>query len=90
MKINCHCHIFSLDCVPLEFRKRFFLNVKNPMHRFVHKVLRRILPKDSAYLKWFLEYSKKIPWCRVEFTEQEIKRLTEDNPKEFLGLMEGV
>ncbi len=45
---------------------------------------------ETSYLKWFLEYSKKIPWCRVEFTEQEIKRLTEDNPKEFLGLMEGV
>jgi len=29
MKINCHCHIFSLDCVLLEFRKRFVLDVKN-------------------------------------------------------------
>lgn len=47
MRINCHCHIFSLDCVPLEFRKRFFLNVKNPVHKFVHRLLRRILPEDS-------------------------------------------
>ena len=47
MKINCHCHIFSLDCVPLEFRERFGLNVKNPMHRIVHRLLKGILPDDS-------------------------------------------
>ncbi|NVL89596.1 MAG: amidohydrolase family protein [Desulfobacterales bacterium] len=47
MKINCHCHIFSPDCVPLEFRKRFFLDVKNPIDRLFHRLLRRILPEDS-------------------------------------------
>jgi predicted TIM-barrel fold metal-dependent hydrolase len=52
MKINCHCHIFSLDCVPLEFRKRFFLNLKNPAHRFVHRLIRRILPHDSKLEDW--------------------------------------
>ncbi len=41
MKINCHCHIFSLDFIPLEFRKRFVLNVKDPRHRFVHEVFGR-------------------------------------------------
>jgi predicted TIM-barrel fold metal-dependent hydrolase len=41
---------------------------------------------EKSYLKWFSEYSRKIFWCRVEFTEEEIRRLTEDNPKRFLGL----
>jgi predicted TIM-barrel fold metal-dependent hydrolase len=52
MKINCHCHIFSLDCVPLEFRQRFFLDVKNPGHRLIHRLLRRILPDDSRLEDW--------------------------------------
>ena len=52
MKINCHCHIFSLDCVPLEFRRRFFLDLKNPVHRFVHRLLKTILPQDSNLEDW--------------------------------------
>ncbi len=52
MKINCHCHIFSLDCVPLEFRKRFLLDVRNPVHKFLHWLLRRILPEDSKLEDW--------------------------------------
>ncbi|MBW1732670.1 MAG: amidohydrolase family protein [Deltaproteobacteria bacterium] len=52
MKINCHCHIFSLDCVPLEFRKRFVLDVKNSVHRFIHRLLRIILPNDSNLQAW--------------------------------------
>jgi predicted TIM-barrel fold metal-dependent hydrolase len=52
MKINCHCHIFSLDCVPLEFRKRFFLDMKHPADRLVHRLLRRILPDDSKLEDW--------------------------------------
>lgn len=47
MKINCHCHIFSLDCVPKEFRKRFFLDLGNPFHKFMHKIVRSLLPADS-------------------------------------------
>ncbi len=46
----------------------------------------RFLWTERSYLKWFLEYSKNIPLCRVEFTAQEIKKSTEDNPKRFLGL----
>jgi predicted TIM-barrel fold metal-dependent hydrolase len=41
---------------------------------------------EESYLKWFTEYPRKIPWCRVEFNEQDMRRLTEDNPKRFLGL----
>jgi len=41
---------------------------------------------EASYLKWFTTYSEKIFWCRVSFTDDEIKRLTEDNPKQFLGL----
>ena len=41
---------------------------------------------EKSYLKWFLEYAKKIFWCRVEFTDDEMKRMLEDNPKRFLKL----
>ncbi len=41
---------------------------------------------EASYLKWFLEYSRKIFWRRDALTPQEIKRLTEDNPKRFLRL----
>ena len=53
MKINCHCHIFSLDCVPLEFRRRFLLDIKDPLYRVIHWLLRRILPDDSKLEDWF-------------------------------------
>ncbi|MGD9022648.1 MAG: amidohydrolase family protein [Deltaproteobacteria bacterium] len=52
MRINCHCHIFSLDCVPLAFRQRFLLDVRNPRHRFVHKLLRGILSHESRLEDW--------------------------------------
>jgi predicted TIM-barrel fold metal-dependent hydrolase len=52
MKINCHCHIFSLDCAPLEFRRRFLLDVKNPVHQWVHQIIQRILPADSKLEDW--------------------------------------
>jgi predicted TIM-barrel fold metal-dependent hydrolase len=41
---------------------------------------------EKSYLKRFTTYSGKIPWCRVEFAGEEIKRMTEDNPGRFLGL----
>ena len=52
MKINCHCHIFSLDCVPLAYRKRFLLDVRNPLHKLVRRVLVHLLPKDSKVEHW--------------------------------------
>jgi hypothetical protein len=52
MKINCHCHIFSLDGVPEEFRKRFILDVKNPLHRLIHRFLKSILPDGSILETW--------------------------------------
>jgi len=53
MKINCHCHIFSLDCVPLDFRKRFLLDLKDPVHSLVHGIVRKILPDNSLLDDWF-------------------------------------
>jgi len=40
---------------------------------------------EKSYLKWFTTYSRRIPWSRVKFTGEEIKRMTEDNPGRFLG-----
>jgi predicted TIM-barrel fold metal-dependent hydrolase len=47
MIINCHCHIFDLKCVPLEFRNRFVLNLKNPIHKFVHRLLKLFFLPES-------------------------------------------
>ena len=47
MIINCHCHIFSLECVPRAYRKRLFLDLKNPVHKLVYRLLMRFLPPDS-------------------------------------------
>jgi predicted TIM-barrel fold metal-dependent hydrolase len=52
MKVDCHCHIFSLDCVPMEFRKRFCLNLKNPVHKFILWLVRRLLPKEAKLGEW--------------------------------------
>jgi len=52
MKINCHCHIFSLDCVPLEFRKRFLLDIKNPIHKLIRRFLQHMLPGDFKLKDW--------------------------------------
>jgi len=56
MMINCHCHIFSLDYVPKEFRNRFLLDTRNPVHRFVHRLLRTILP-DGSKLETFFDFA---------------------------------
>jgi len=52
MKINCHCHIFSSDCVPREFLDRFVLNIENPAHRFIHKFVKLFLPRNSNLEMW--------------------------------------
>lgn len=52
MKVDCHCHIFSLDCVPMEFRKRFCLDLKNPVHKFILWLVRRLLPKEAKLGEW--------------------------------------
>ncbi len=73
MKINCHCHIFSLDCVPLEFRRRFFLDLKHPVQGIAHRAVRRLLPDNSMLEDW------------LELTEMSIfeiaQRLVEEMDK---------
>lgn len=55
MIINCHCHIFSLDCVPKAFRERFLLLEGNPAHRLIRKVLSLLLRVDSK-MEDYLEF----------------------------------
>ena len=57
MKINCHCHVFSLECVPLDFRERFLLNTRRPVLGWLHGFVRRLLPRDCMLGGWlgFLE-----------------------------------
>ena len=52
MRINCHCHIFSLDCVPLEFRHRFLLDPRTPWQRVIHRIVRWLVPQDSMLGDW--------------------------------------
>jgi predicted TIM-barrel fold metal-dependent hydrolase len=80
--------------------RQYFKNIKsmlqiengddrNMPHRLLYGTdwyMGRFLWTETSYLNWFLEYAKKIIWCGVWFTEDEIKRFTEDNPKAFLGL----
>ena len=73
MNINCHCHIFSLDCVPMAFRKRFLLDVKNPMHRFIHRLLRIVLPNDGKLEDW-LEF---VDMSIFEIAQKLVKEMDE-------------
>ncbi|NQT50952.1 hypothetical protein HQ576_02815, partial [bacterium] len=59
MKFNCHCHIFGLDCVPEEFRQRFFLDPRNVLHRLMHWLVRRLVPSGAGLRDWleFLDLS---------------------------------
>lgn len=40
---------------------------------------------ESSYLDWFTRRAAKIPGCRVQFTDDDLQRLTDNNPKSFLG-----
>ena len=73
MKINCHCHIFSLDCVPEEFKDRFFLNTSNPIHRMTHKLLRWLLPDDCRIEDWMDFIDLSIP----EIAQRLVKEMDE-------------
>jgi predicted TIM-barrel fold metal-dependent hydrolase len=52
MRINCHCHIFSLDCAPLAFRQRFALDLQNPRQELLHKGVRSLLMSGVRLEKW--------------------------------------
>ena len=41
---------------------------------------------ERSYLAWFTDYARRIPWCRVRFTDEDLRLLTDDNPRRFLGL----
>lgn len=74
---------------------RYFANIKMMLNdaALQDKVLYgtdwymgRYLWTEASYLRWFTQYARRIPWCATEFTPEEIRRLTEANPKRFLGL----
>lgn len=85
----------SYDTEMLYMPGRYFRNIKQMMNH--SKVRDRVLYgtdwymgrcfwTEMSYLKWFLEYSGKIPWCKVELSQEEIVKLTDENPKRFLGI----
>jgi len=85
----------SCDAEMWYMPRRYFKSIKQMLNtdKIKDRVLYgtdwymgRYLWDEASYLKWFREYSRKIFWCRVKFTDEEMKRLTEDNPKRFLGL----
>ncbi|MBW1928867.1 MAG: amidohydrolase family protein [Deltaproteobacteria bacterium] len=85
----------SYDTEMMFIPRKYFRSIKQMLN--THKIRDRLLYgtdwymgrcfwTEKSYLKWFTTYSRRIPWCRVEFTGEEIKRMTEDNPRRFLGL----
>ena len=46
----------------------------------------RFLWTETSYLEWFTRHSARIPWCRVKFTSTDMYRLTDANPRRFLGI----
>jgi predicted TIM-barrel fold metal-dependent hydrolase len=85
----------SFDTEMWYMPRKYFKNVKRMLNtdkikdRLLYGTdwyMGRFLWDETSFLKWFKEYSRKIYWCRVKFTEEEMKRLTENNPKRFLGL----
>jgi len=80
MRINCHCHIFSLDDVPDRLKERLYLDLSNPLHRMVHLVLRAFLPRESKPEEW-LDFARlsvrEIGWRLVaEMDEAGIELAT--------------
>jgi predicted TIM-barrel fold metal-dependent hydrolase len=49
----------------------------------------RFLWTERSYLAWYSSYAAKIPWCRVRLSAEEMSRLTDANPRSFLGMGEG-
>lgn len=85
----------SYDTEMMFVPRRYFRSIKQMLNtpRMRDRLLygtdwymRRCFWTEESYLKWFTTYSRKIPWCKVKFTEDELRRMTEDNPKTFLGL----
>lgn len=52
MIINCHCHIFSLDCVPLGFRRRFLLDMTNVRQKLLFRLVRAVLMPGVRLNTW--------------------------------------
>jgi len=52
MIINCHCHIFSLDCIPLGFRRKFLLDMKNERQKLLFRLVRAILMPGVRLETW--------------------------------------
>ncbi|MFP4028114.1 MAG: amidohydrolase family protein [Candidatus Brocadiia bacterium] len=53
MIINCHCHIFDLECVPGDFRRRFMLDLKSHLQRFAYDQVSRMMPGDTRLKQWW-------------------------------------
>jgi hypothetical protein len=45
----------------------------------------RLLWTEKTYLEWFTRGARRILWNPVRFSKSDIRRLTEDNPRRFLG-----
>ena len=73
MKTNCHCHIFSLDCVPLGFRREFALDLQHPGHRLLHSSLHWLL-HDQFKLDTWLKFTE---FSIAEITERLISEMDE-------------
>ena len=85
----------SFDTEMWYMPRRYFKSVKRMLNtpKIQDRVLYgtdwymgRFLWDEKSYLQWYTEFARKIFWCRVKISDQEITRMTETNPKRFLGL----
>jgi predicted TIM-barrel fold metal-dependent hydrolase len=85
----------SYDTEMLYKPERYFKSIKRMLN--TPKIRERVLYgtdwymgrcfwTERSYLRWFTSYSRRIPWCRIRFTEEEITRITGKNPVSFLGI----
>lgn len=93
-----HPNVYTDLSYALEMRVmpwHYFRHVKEMLHtphlrdRVLYGTdwyMGRVFWTEKSYLEWFTRRAARIPFCWVRFTDGEMRRLTERNPKEFLGL----
>ncbi|MFZ2959214.1 MAG: amidohydrolase family protein [Candidatus Ozemobacteraceae bacterium] len=52
LRINCHCHIFDLNSIPLAFREKFVINLQNPSQEWLHRGIRSLLMQGTRLEAW--------------------------------------
>ena len=71
--INCHCHVFSVDCVPGAFRERFAIDLRLRRNRLLHRFLNALLQNRTRLTEWLDFVSLSI----AEITDRLVAEMDE-------------